>query len=143
MDESILEITEYRGEGFKPLVFFGAWRVAVLRYLDELHPERIARMERHMETDEVFVLQEGRAVLLMGGKDPRVEAVAPQVMEIGRLYNVRCTAWHSVIMSREATILLVENHDTGDANSEYVELTRDQRRQVVEVARSELPEFFG
>jgi hypothetical protein len=60
MDDSLLEIREYTGEGFRPLVFFNGWRVAVLNYIEEIHPERNNRMERHLETDEVFVLAKGR-----------------------------------------------------------------------------------
>lgn len=67
MDEKLLEIREYDGEGYKALVDYGGWRVAILRYLDEIQPDQIKEMECHIETDEVFVLIQGSAVLLMGG----------------------------------------------------------------------------
>ena len=52
-------------------------------------------------------------------------------MESGKLYNVRQNAWHSVIMSRDATILIVENQDTGESNSEYYQLTEMQKREII------------
>jgi hypothetical protein len=66
MDEKLLEIREFTGIGYKPLIDYGTWRVAILRYIDELIPDQIERIERHNETDEVFVLLEGQAVLFLG-----------------------------------------------------------------------------
>jgi hypothetical protein len=34
--ETLLEIHEYNGEGYRSLTDYGAWRVAVLRYIMEL-----------------------------------------------------------------------------------------------------------
>ena len=51
MNENLLQIAEYNSEGYKPLVDFGTWRVAFLRFIDELIPENIHRLERHVETD--------------------------------------------------------------------------------------------
>jgi hypothetical protein len=66
MDENTLQIKEFRGIGYLPLIDYGTWRVAYLRYIDELIPRNIKRVERHRETDEVFVLLEGQAILFMG-----------------------------------------------------------------------------
>jgi mannose-6-phosphate isomerase-like protein (cupin superfamily) len=137
MDESILEIRDFDGEGFKPLIFFGSWRVAMLRYLDELKPDHIKAMERHMETDEVFVLLCGRGTLVLGGNASKCEGAIPQPMETGRLYNVKCKTWHAVLLSRDASVLLVENCDTGDQNSEYAELSLEQRAGILETAQQE------
>ena len=137
MDESILEIRDYDGEGFKPLIFFGSWRVAMLRYLDELQPDHIKTMERHMETDEVFVLLRGRGTLVLGGNASKCEGVMPQPMETSRLYNVKCKTWHAVLLSHDASVLLVENGDTGEANSEYANLSTEQKAGLMVTARRE------
>ncbi len=138
MDEKILEIIEFNGEGYKPLVDFGCWRVAFLRYLDELRPDHITAMERHTQTDEVFVLLQGRVILLIGGNGSGVDKIQPQVMEPARLYNVKRNTWHGVLLSQDATILLVENRDTGTANSEYTPLTDEQKGTLLEIARDTL-----
>jgi ureidoglycolate hydrolase len=135
MDESLLEIREYTGEGYQPLVDYAGWRVAVLRYIDELEPDRIDKLERHTQTDEVFVLLHGQGVLLMGGNDAALAAIHPQVLEPGKLYNVKRNAWHNILLSRDATVLLVENRDTGTGNSEYAPLTPEHRRSILEIAR--------
>jgi hypothetical protein len=136
MDKTVLEIREYTDEGYQPLIDYADWRVAILNYIDELRPDQNTRMERHMETDEVFVLMRGRTVLFMGGNGAQVDVITPQVMEPGKLYNVKKGAWHNVLMTRDASILLVENRNTDDENSEYFYLTPEMHDQVLEIAKT-------
>jgi len=139
MDETILEIKEFKGIGYLPMIDFGTWRVAFLRYIDELIPHNINRVERHRETDEVFVLLEGQAVLFMGTGDEQVEKLEPLVMEPCKLYNMKQNAWHCCVLSHDATILLVENRNTGLANTDYCALEDDQKELVVRSALQSQP----
>ena len=54
-----IEISRFQEEGYKPIVDYMEWRVAVLRYCEELEIDNIAAMQKHTQTDEVFVLLEG------------------------------------------------------------------------------------
>jgi hypothetical protein len=135
IDERWLEIREYAGPGFQPLIDFGGWRVAMLRYDERDDAQASLIMERHTQTDEVFVLIGGEAILLLGGTGPQVEAVASVRMEPRKLYNVRENAWHSILLSRDASILIVENRDTAEANSEYAELAPAQRAQILDIRK--------
>lgn len=130
----MLEILEYSGEGYKPLVDYGEWRVAFLRFIDDLKPDHINEMERHTETDEVFVLIHGQGVLLVGGIENHVDEIYPHVMEFGILYNVKRNAWHCILLSRDASVLLVENRNTSKLNSEYTRLTEEQRGFILDQA---------
>lgn len=134
MNEEILKIETFSGEGYKPLVDYGTWRVAFLRFIDELIPENIRNLERHVETDEVFVLLEGMAVLYLGEGEDKIETLHSHLMEPGKLYNVRKNAWHACVLSRDGTILLVENRDTGRGNTDYIKLDESQRKAVVEIS---------
>ena len=51
------------------------------------------------------------------------------------LYNVKRAVWHNVTFSRDATILIVENRDTSQENSDYCSLDTGQRAQIVELTR--------
>ena len=124
MDNTILDIQFFDGIGYQPLIDFNDWRVAILRYIDELQPDHIETMERHCETDEVFVLLHGRGTLLLGGNGPTLD-------------GVQRNAWHSVLLSQDASVLLVENRNTARENSEYATLTADQRKVIVEIAQRE------
>jgi hypothetical protein len=141
MDEKYLQIREYTGPGYSPVIDFDVWRVATLRFIDELLPENMGQCERHMETDEVFVLQQGQAVLFIGEGEPNVTKLTAFKMEPFKMYNVRQAAWHTICMSRDANVLLVENRNTARENSQYCQLGPELRRQIVETAGKELPPF--
>jgi hypothetical protein len=113
------------------LIDYGAWRVAVLRYIDELRPENVSRMERHDETDEVFVLLAGRCLMfLREGDEIYAQDMAPL-----KLYNVKRGCWHAHTLTPDATVLIVENRDTSALNSSRVPLDDAQRARVIELTR--------
>ena len=93
--ENLLEIHQYTDEGYKPLINYGTWRVAVLRYIDELIPGNISQMQRHDETDEVFVLLEGRCILFIGDGEEVINQIHAVDMEPQKLYNVKRACWHT------------------------------------------------
>jgi ureidoglycolate hydrolase len=134
MDENWLQIRSFEGKGFQPLVMFNGWRVAVLNYVDDIHPERNNMMERHTETDEVFVLMKGRGILFLGGNASEVDAIHPQAMEIGIIYNVRRNTWHTILLSQDASVLIIENCDTNEQNTELVLLPQESHLHVVKIA---------
>ncbi len=135
IDESLLTFSDFRGIGYRPLVDYGAWRVAVLRFIDELLPENITAMQRHDETDEVFVLLEGRCILFIGEGRETVERIRAADMQPGKLYNVRRGAWHTHTLDADAHLLIIENCDTGDANSPKLALTEAQRGELARLTR--------
>ena len=67
-----------------------------------------------MLTDEVFVLLEGKAALVVG------EEKNVYQMEKFKIYNVKKAMWHGTAMSPDAKILIVENHNTSADNSEKI-----------------------
>ncbi|NTW45077.1 MAG: hypothetical protein HGB14_11780 [Anaerolineaceae bacterium] len=130
MTTELIEIKNFNGFGYQALVSHGAWRVAVLRYLDELKIENIHTMERHTGTDEVFILTFGKAMLILGGNDNRISDFHAVTMNIGEIYNVKKNTWHTVIMSKDAHIIIVENDDTNNDNSETCLLTELIYREI-------------
>ncbi|MCL2340165.1 MAG: hypothetical protein FWC49_00480, partial [Proteobacteria bacterium] len=119
MDHELLEIKEYNGEGYQPQVDFGGWRVAVLNYSADLLPERLTRMQRHNETDEVFVLLAGRCILFIGEGREAVTRIHAEDLRPGLVYNVRQAVWHTHTLSPDAKVLVVENRDTTYDNSPF------------------------
>jgi hypothetical protein len=137
--ENLLEISSYGGEGYFPLVDYASWRVAVLRYIDELLPEMITKMQRHDETDEVFVLLQGRCILFLGEGDKTISNLHAEDMQPLKIYNVKRSAWHNHSLSKDALVLIVENLDTDDGNSPSIDLTPAQHEQLIALAQSLLP----
>lgn len=133
--ETLLEIHQFAEEGYQPLIDYGEWRVAFLRYIDELLPENISKMQRHDETDEVFVLLEGRCILFIGEGNEQITQIHAQDMEPLRLYNVKRSCWHTHTLSEGTTVLIVENRDTADHNSPEIELDPEQRTNLLVLTR--------
>lgn len=116
-----LETFDYEGPNYKALVRSDGWRVAVLNHGDTFAPENLRYLERHLETDEVFVLLEGSAVLLIG------EGCEQVPLARGKVYNVKRGVWHQIQTTPGTRCLVVENADTSRANSEYMAPRRPKR----------------
>ena len=133
IDEKLLEVRSYDGAGYQPLIDYDKWRVAILRYSDELLPERIFAMQRHDETDEVFVLLQGRCILFLGEGKDTINSITAVDMVLRKLYNVKRGVWHRHTLNNDASVLIVENRDTTIQNSPKMLLNDDQRRQIVDI----------
>jgi hypothetical protein len=142
IDETLLEIRSYTGTGYQPVITFDSWRVAYLNYANDINPMNIAYMERHPKTDEVFVLLRGKGILFIseGAKSPG--PIQFVVMQAGIVYNVKPHTWHTATLSRDASVLIVENADTGDDNSDYFTLSTDQRKFLVDMVEREVPDIL-
>jgi hypothetical protein len=133
---NLVEIKGFDGQGYQPLVTFGTWRVAALRYLDEISPDRINSMERHTGTDEVFLLVHGIGMLVLGGNKPVIEAIETIVMKNSEVYNIKKDSWHNIILSEDAHVIIIENDDTGEENTEHCQLTPDLQQSLQQKANS-------
>jgi hypothetical protein len=133
--ESLIEIREYNEPGYMPLVDYQSWRVALLNYIADDLPEKINRMQKHTETDEVFVLLAGRCILFLGEGDESVTKVRAVDMELYKLYNVKKGVWHWHTYSEDARVLVVENRNTGLENSSFADLSESQCGEVVELTK--------
>lgn len=131
VDPSLLEIHAHEDEAFKPLVDYGAWRVAILNFIDHLRPENLKDMQRHDETDEVFVLLEGRCILFLGDGRSEAGTIHAVDLEPRKVYNVKRGVWHTHTLSEDASVLVVENRDTTVDNSPFTDLTPEQTAGLV------------
>lgn len=136
LPESLIVVREHNEPDYKPLIDYQSWRVALMNYTADLLPEKIDRMQKHIETDEVFVLMEGRCILFIGEGQEDVTKVHGVDMELYKLYNVKKNAWHSHTFSLDARVLIVENRDTVVENSPFALLSEGQRREVVKLTKA-------
>ena len=137
VEKRLLEIHEWLGVGYRPCIDFAGWRVAILCYIDELAPDQIDAMERHNQTDEVFVLLNGRCILFIGDGDREIEDIQPVDMLPHKLYNVKKGVYHTHTLTRDAIVLIVENRDTSPLNSDRL-LLRDEQRKALMTMTEEL-----
>ncbi len=123
-----LEIYTWSQAGYQPLVFSHDWQVALLNWEPIFDLEKAGEIERHNQTDEVFVLVKGKAVLFCVTPDGKmtVEDMRPNV-----IYNVTQGTWHNLLSTRDATWIIVENRDTHLGDSEYRQLSSNEKSDLL------------
>ena len=129
-NRELLSVSEYAGAGFAPLVSFGTWRVAICNAVED---ERLFAMQRHLETDEAFVLLVGTGAMLVAEGENDVQAARWVPMQPLHVYTVQRNVWHAHMVTAGSSLLIVENEDTGDANSVTVHLSETQCQQLLQM----------
>ena len=134
MKSDLIEIEEYEDSGYKPVIDYGEWRVAVLNYCDELLPENIYKMQKHNQTDEVFILLKGDCLLFIAEGEQEIGEIYVQKMKPFKMYNIKKSVWHTHTLSRDAMVLIVENKNTCADNSPEQKLSSKQRNELIELS---------
>jgi hypothetical protein len=131
-----LEIYEWEQQGYQPLVFSHDWQVALLNWKPAFELEKAGEIERHNQTDEVFVLVKGQAVLFTLSAEGEVLAVE---MTPHLVYNVTAGTWHNLIATRDASWVIVENRGTHLGDTELRRMTAGELAAL----HARLPKWAG
>lgn len=115
----LMEVLQYEGIGYQPILACRDWRVAILNYHPELLIENITNFQQHSLTDEAFILLKGECTLFVAD-DESIENVHGVKMEPLKLYNIKKGVYHTHTLSEDAMVLIVEADDTCDDNSPIV-----------------------
>jgi hypothetical protein len=126
MKQELIAVSSYEGEGYVPMIDFESWRVAILNYCEELEIQNLKTMQKHDESDEVFVLLSGNCTLFTGGNGEEVGEIDRVAMVPKKLYNVKKGVYHTHTLDKEGSVLIVENQNTCDENSPTKDLTEEQ-----------------
>ncbi|MGM0378609.1 MAG: hypothetical protein ACQEQE_02585 [Bacillota bacterium] len=132
----LLEIEKYDKDGYKPIVDYDKWRVAILNYHKELLVKNIDKMQKHNETDEVFVLLKGKCTLFLANGDKEIGKIYKKDMKPFKAYNIKKGVWHTHTLSKEAKVLIVENRDTSLKNSPEKKLKESERKKLINLVES-------
>lgn len=101
--------------GFDVVFKSEGWQMAVVTYDEQYDEKKHTHMARHMTTDEVFVLTDGSATLCTIDKDNEIAKIS---LAKNKMYVVEKGTWHSLILSRDAVAVAVENIDVSAADTE-------------------------
>lgn len=104
----------FNGEDFKAVLQTKNWTIGLLRYSERF--SKLGCFERHLLTDEAFILLSGSATLYVKNGDEITETV----MEQNIVYNIPKEEWHHIVVDKDATVLIVENSDTSKENTERI-----------------------
>jgi ureidoglycolate hydrolase len=129
--ENRLSVKSSEAEGMSRVVESGDWMLGIKNYKRANDLNHFDYVEKHLLTDEAFVLLKGECTLLIDvSAKNNHEAIEPIVMETGKVYCVHKGIWHNMIMSRDAKLILVENADTSADNSEMYTLTKAEIKVI-------------
>lgn len=126
----MIEKLNFTGENYKPVLITDKWQVAYLNTCPEYELESIKKMDVHHNTDEAFVLLEGRAVLIAAeivSNDIVFELVD---MEHGVTYNIPRGRWHNIVLLKNTRVYLIEDANTHLGDFEFYHLTEEQTQQL-------------
>ena len=124
------------GLGYDPFLIRDGWQVAQLNYVEAHGLMDIENVERHVSTDEVFILVKGKAVLLAAAfttGEPDIEYIN---MKAGVTYNVPAGVWHNIAMSRDCEIIIVEKDHTHINDCEYHPLSMSKLQEIYKTIAS-------
>ena len=123
MNQSKISAESFEDEGLKRVVESGSWFVGIKNWKPANDATHFDSMERHMETDEVFVLLEGGCTLLVDhSEDNSCTNIHCIAMEKNRVYCIHPGVWHNTITTKDAKLILIENKNTSMENSETLTL---------------------
>lgn len=95
--DQYLEVFGWGGLGYKPLTFEEYWQIAILNWEPIFALENAHEIEAHQDTDEVFVLMRGKAMIFFA----TATGMRCEVMVPSKIYNV----------TRDASWVIVETRD--------------------------------
>lgn len=104
----MIEKFRFDGEDFQVAMQFESWKIGLLRYSERF--SKFDRLERHLLTDEAFILLNGEAVLYTDTEQVKMEKCV--------VYNIPKAVFHHIVVSKDATVMVVENASTCDDNTE-------------------------
>ncbi len=126
-----IQTFEFSGAGMTRVYENEKWMVGIKNWKPANDITGIDCLERHNETDELFVLIAGSCTLLSatekagGGMD-----VKATFMEPFKVYNVPRSLWHNTVTKKDTKLILVEDTSTGAANSDILPLDAKQLAEV-------------
>ena len=131
----MIESFKIKENGYHPFLIRDGWQVAQLNFMEEQHINNINKIDVHQQTDEVFVLLKGKAVLILAELEDVEPIFEVLLMEPTVTYNVPKNRWHNIAMEEGSEVLIVENSNTHLNDVIYKDLNQskiNELRQLVE-----------
>lgn len=126
---------EFGEEGLKRVYENDKWMVGIKNWKPANDVANIDCLERHNETDELFVLLAGSCTLLSAVEENGKLAIKTTAMEPMKVYNIPRSLWHNTVTMKSTKLILVEDVSTGAKNSDVLPLSAEQIAEVKRIAR--------
>ena len=121
-----IEVKDFSGEGMSWAYENQKWKLGIKNWKPANDIEGIDCLERHNETDELFVLLSGACTLVYANKNGEDLDIQAVKMEPFKVYKVPVSLWHNTVTQRETKIAVIEDSSTGSHNSDVLPLDKKQ-----------------
>ena len=119
----MITISNNTNSGFCPVVKNSHFICAFITPSPMYAPGKITEMKRHNDTDEVFVLLSGKAVLLT--RDSSNEKCQVTPLSPGTAYTVKSGTWHYLALSPDGKVFVTESGSINPANTDKADVSAD------------------
>lgn len=114
---------EYEGEGLQRGYENAEWTVGIKNYKQANDINFINNLEKHNNTDELFVLIRGNCSIVTANNNDDELLYEIEPMKKNTIYTIPKGLWHNTITDKETKLILIENSDTSMDNSEILNLS--------------------
>lgn len=121
-----IKSSAYEGEGMVRVYENGKWMVGIKNWKPMNDLCGIDRLERHNETDESFVLIDGKCTLFFANETLNGLDINYVPMEPFKVYTIPATLWHNTVTQKDTKLILIEDSDTNASNSNELPLSNAQ-----------------
>lgn len=129
-----IENFSFDGEGMKRVFENEKWTVGIKNWKPANDVIGIDCLERHNQTDELFVLIEGDCTLVTANETDKGYVFESIKMEPDKVYNIPATLWHNTITRKDTKMILIEDSNTSMENSDILSLNAEQIQTVQALA---------
>ncbi|GAB2572322.1 cupin domain-containing protein [Gracilibacillus alcaliphilus] len=123
----------FEDEGMKKVYENNQWMVGIKNWKLANDINGFTNLEKHNETDELFVLLSGECTLVSGEQLNNQWKFGSVYMESNKVYNIPKGVWHNTITSKDTKLVLIEKPDTSMENSEIIELDKEEINTIKEM----------
>lgn len=127
---NLIETYRHEGSGYNPFLIREGWQVAQLNYMPEQDLLNITKMDRHLLTDEVFVLLKGTSILIAATENNNEFQFECIKMKAGITYNIPVRLWHNIAMDKGSEVIIFEKDKTHLGDFEYQQLSDTQKLEL-------------
>ncbi len=125
-----IQILDFDGEGMKRVFENEKWMVGIKNWKPANDRMGIDMLERHNQTDELFVLLSGSCTLIYANENNGTLEIEAEKMQPMRVYNIPRSLWHNTVTTKDVRLILIEDSSTGMENSDVLNLSQEQIFQV-------------
>ncbi|HZH60147.1 MAG TPA: cupin [Metabacillus sp.] len=124
---------EFCAEGMNRVYENEKWTVGVKNWKQANDITGIDCLERHNQTDELFVLLSGKCDMIFANETSNGLKLEVLKMEPFKVYNIPATLWHNTITQKDTKLILIEDSSTSMENSDILQLNEQQIMKILEI----------